>query len=223
MDFEDSIIPNEDFLKICEDRNKAVASWFKTDPLDIKLEVTKSKGGVLSKLDPGEAGLGVFSGYSTMYDVVLIASPQSIAPIFKDNLGKQITVLLDFALIKKYLKEKYFPEQKDFKLYNKYISNVLSKIASGNFQDTIIKNNIKFSFGKRPFTKEQELEIVFLIMLEKSGLEYIFNHLDSIFEDKDIKKTCFTIYKKSFNELVGQYQNELLEYEKKMKLTVGRR
>jgi len=208
---------------IFEDRNKAVAKWFGVEPKNPKINVCASKGMVASKIDPGAQGLGTFAGYSSMFDEIFIVNPVGVAPIFGDNLDKQILIFIDYCFVKYYLKQIYFPEQKDFKLYYKYVSDALAKVVSGNYQAEIVKNNVKYGFGIRPFKRDQELEIVFHIMLEKSGLNYIFEHLPKIMEDLDIKKTTFTIYKKSFNDLVGQFKKEMDDYEKELKLKVGRR
>ena len=62
-------------------------------------------------------------------------------------------------------------------------------------------------------------------MLEKSGLDFIYSHLDEIIKDEDVTKTIFKIYKKSFSELITQYQKELAEQDKKLAATFkpGRR
>ena len=72
-----------------------------------------------------------------------------------------------------------------------------------------------FVEGKR-YTKDKELLMVLYIMLEKSGIDFIFDHLDKMVKDCDIKKTVFSIYKKSIWDLVNPYQKELKEEERKL-------
>lgn len=107
-------------------------------------------------------------------------------------------------------------------MYYKPVAQVLSEICSGVFKPDITKFDIKIFLEEKRFTKEQELGMVLYIMSEKSGIDFIFEHLDTIMEDKDIKKTVFKIYKKSFNELVSQVQKELIKVDKKLKLAKGR-
>lgn len=209
------------FEKILEDRNRAISRLFKEEPRDVELRFYFSRSQIVAMIDPNGDSMGVLSGYADGSDYIMIAHPLVVQGLL-DDIDKGMLILVDYCLIKFYLCKKYFPQRTDFKMYHKYISDVLSEIASGKFQGDIAKFDIKMFSEERKYKKEQELQMILWIMLEKSGREFIFEHLDKIMKDLDIRKTVFTIYKKSFNELVSQVQKEVLEHEKKMKMIKGR-
>lgn len=203
---------------IVEDRNKAIAKRFGVEPFNVEVVLYFSKGALCTAINPNGEHMGIFAGYIKGQDKIHLAHPEIMAPIFRDNLNKQILILVDYALIKMYLNKIYYPNPQDFKTYYRSIAESLADITSGKFQEEIIKYTIKTFSSEKRYKKDQELSMVFYIMLKKSGLDYIYEHLKKIIEDCDIRKTIFHIYKKSFNDLIEQYQKEILEQEKKLRL-----
>ena len=210
---------SEFIQKLVEDRNNSIAKRFNEEPRDVKVKLFRSKGALVASLGPNGEEMGVFSGYADGADWIALMHPENVEQIFGENLNKEISILVDNCLTKFYLCQKYFPERTDFKMYYKYVSDALAQISAGNFKESIVKFDIKSYFEGRHYKKDSELMMVFYIMLQNSGLDFIYEHLDKIMEDKDIKKTIFTIYKKSFHELVYQIQKTLQEDEKKLQST----
>ena len=202
--------------KSIEDRNRVIAKRFGMKEEDVIVNLYRSKGPLAARIDPNGESLGVFAGYVDGSNEVLMMHPENVAPIFGDNLDKEMVVLGDYALTKLYMCKKYFPNRIDYKLYYKYLSEVLAQISAGNFKKNIVKFDIKTYFEGKKYRKEQEVGIVFHIMIENSGLDFIYEHLDKFVEDKDVKKTVFAIYKKSFSEFVTQIQRDILAEEKEL-------
>ncbi len=206
---------NQKIEAIVRDRNPIIAKRFNIEELDLTVKLYCSKGELAFKLDPnGEHS--VFSGYVDGSEEILLFHPANAGPIFGENIYREMGILIDYSLTKMYLCKKYFPNRSDFKMYHKYISDTLAKISSGSFSAPIAKFDIKSYSEDKRFKKDQEIIMVFYIMLEKSGLDFIYEHLDEIMKDLDIKKTVFTIYKKSFSDLISQIQRELEQEEKKL-------
>ena len=124
--------------------------------------------------------------------------------------------MIDYTLTKYYMNKKYFPTKEKFKYYYKYLAEELAKITSGIFQESILDFEIKNFSKEKRYSKEKELSLVFYIMLKTSGIDFIFSHLDEIVKDAEIKKTVFTIYRKTISELVVPIQKELKEKDRNL-------
>jgi len=207
---------DEKIRAIVEDRNKVIAKRFNLPEKDLKIELHFSKQKLLSEIRNTGDSLGVYCGYLDWTDKIHLIHPSTVTTIFKDNLNKEISIMIDYCLIKFYMCKKYWPEQKGFKLYYKHVSEQLAKISSGNYRENIIKFDMKIFVERKRYTPDKEIAIIFYIMLQKSGLDYIYEHLDKIIEDCDIKKTTFNIYKKSLWDLIAPYQKEIKEEERKL-------
>ena len=206
----------ERIKSIVEDRNKIIAKRFNFEPQEINVVLHFSRHKLLSEIRNSGDSLGIFCGFLPGSNIIHLIHPHMVKSVFKENLTKEYIIMIDYTLTKFYMNQKYYPTKDKFKLYYKYLTEELAKITSGNFRDNIIKFDMRtFVEGKR-YTKDKELLMVLYIMLEKSGIDYIFNHLDMMVEDCDIKKTAFSIYKKSIWDLVGPYQKELQEEERKL-------
>lgn len=209
----------EKIQKVVEDRNAVIAKRFDVESKDIGVELYHSTGVLRKKINPNDDLMGVFGGYIDGSDKILIAHPDAVSTIFGANLDKEIGILIDYSLTKFYMCNKYYPEIRDFKLYYKYISEALASITAGNFKEDIIKFDIKTYFEGKRYKKDKEIMMILYIMLNNSGTDFIYSHLDEIVEERDIKKTVFKIYRKSFSELIGTLQREILEEEKKLQKT----
>lgn len=211
--------------KIVEDRSAAIAKRFNTEVKNVDVKVYNSTNSLRVKINPNDDQMGVYGGYIDGSNEILLAHPAAMQPVYKENLDKELIILIDYCLTKFYICKLFFPELKDFKMYYKYISDILAQITSGNFRENIVKFEIKTYTEGKKCKKDKELIMVLFIMLNKSGLDFIYSHLEEIIKDEDITKTIFKIYKKSFSELILQYQKELQEQDKKLAATFkpGRR
>ena len=206
--------------QIVDDRNKVIAKRFNLKPRDITVNLHYKVDNLKKKVNlTGDNTLGVFAGYVDGLDSIEVAHPVAVEPIFVnyENLYKQFGIYIDYCLIKLYMCKKYYPEIQDFKRYHMFLTEGLAKITSGNFQKTSVEFLIKQYSDFKKFKKDEEVIMTFFVMIEKSGLDFIYSHLDTFEKDKDIKKSIMTIYKKEFKELIGLYQKEMIETEKKLK------
>lgn len=201
--------------KVLEDRNKAFAKMFKTDPLDVTLKLHMSRGVLVSSLGPNGDPMGIFAGYKDGEDYINVVHPAAVEGLFP-NIDKQMLILIDYCLVKFYLCKKYFPNDQDFKMYYKYVSDVLASIVSGDYREESIKFDLRMYEEDKRFKKDQELSMVFYLMMENSGTDFIFEHLDLIMKDCDIRKSIFIIYKKSFGELVKVGKKDALDEKRKL-------
>ena len=208
------------YKKVVEDRNKIIAKRFEMKPLDVTLKFYFSKGEIVSSLGPNYDGMGVYAGYVDGTDEIMVLHPDAAQGLL-DNIDKEILVLIDYALVKLYLCKRYYPNREDFKLYYKYVSESLATFSAGNYRENSIKFDIKMHFDGKKYRKEQELNMVFYVMFKNSGLSFIYENLDKIMLDMDIKKSAFNIYKKSINDLLKPEKEKVIE-EQKVKMELER-
>ena len=208
---------NKKIEAVLKDRNKVISKRFGVEEKEVGVELYYSTSQVVSKVGSHDERLGVFSGYKDYENSIVIAHPTAISPIFGDNIDKQISIMVDYCLIKFYLCKVYYPEVSDYKLFYKHFSAALSKVTSGNFQKGSLDFSIKqFSEHKR-YKKDEEIMLSLYVMLEKSGVDFIYSNLKVFMEDCDIKKSLMKVYKKEFKELIGLYKKELDDIDKKLK------
>lgn len=201
---------------LVEDRNKVIAKRFNFEVQNVGVHLHFARAKLLSEIRNSGDSLGIFCGFLDGRDFFSLIHPHMVKNIFKENLDKEYIIMVDYCLIKFYMNKKYYLKKSDFKLYYRYLTEEIAKITSGNFRKKIIEFDMKtFIEGKR-YTKDKELTMVLYIMLEKSGLDYIYEHLDMFTNDCDIKKSAFSIYNKTIMELVAPYQKELVEEERKL-------
>ena len=208
------------YKKVVEDRNEVIAKRFNMKPQDITLKFYYSKGEIVSSLGPNYDGMGVYAGYVDGTDEIMVLHPDAAEGLLSD-ISREILILIDYTLVKLYLCKKYYPNDEDFKLYYKYISESLATISAGNYRENSIKFDIKMHFDGKKYRKDQELNMVLYIMLKNSGLSFIYENLDTIISDIDIKKSVFNIYKKSINDLVKPEKEKVIE-EQKVKAELDR-
>ncbi len=208
------------YKKVVEDRNEIIAKRFNMKPLDITLKFYYSKGELVSSLGPNYDGTGVYAGYVDGTDEIMVLHPDAAQGLL-DNLDKEILVLIDYDLVKLYLCKKYYPNLEDFKLYYKYVSESLATFSAGNYRENSIKFDIKMHFDGKKYRKDQELNLVFYIMFKNSGLSFIYENLDTIMSDMDIKRSIFNIYKKSINDLLKPEKEKVIE-EQRLKMELER-
>lgn len=215
---------NEKIELIVRDRNKIIARDFNCEPRDVQLDLYSSPKQIAIKVDPNAETLGIFSGYLEPEDKIMIVHPNSVKGLFIE-IWKEISILIDYTLTKFYLCKKYYPKQEDFKLYHKYISDNLALFESGKVKDSIAIFEFKMFSQTKKLRKEQEIFLSFFIMRKYSGVKFIFEHLDEIIQDLNIKTTIKRIYNKPLELLLIAEKEKILLEEKKLKQTFrpGRR
>ncbi len=209
---------------IVKSRNEIIAKDFNMKPLDVKVKLLESTGAISSSLGPNLDKLGIFAGYRDWSDEILLINPHAVDGLFT-KLWPEMGVISTYSLVKMYLCKKYYPNENDFKLYHKYLSEVLAEIISEKFKEETARFDLKMHSSGKIYKKDKEIAIVLYLMKKNSGINFIFENLDLIMKDLDLKKTIFTIYKKNLDELIKPHQEKILEDEKKLKRTFrpGRR
>ena len=205
----------EKMRQMAADRNQAIAKWFDMEPVDLEVKLYFSTGQMRFLLDPNGEGTGVFGGYIEGQQAIHLAHPEPIAPIFGENLDKEMSVLADYALTKMYLTMKYFPEGHQFKIYYKYVAEYLAQLTSGSFKTSAVDFDIKMYPNKKP-KKEIGVAIGLFLMHYYSGLAFIYEHLDTIMQDCDIYQSIHSIYHKTMDDLIAQYKREKESEQKEM-------
>ena len=154
---------------------------------------------------------------------IMTIHPKMTGQLFQDP-KKEYEMLLDYALHKLYLFEKYGKNANPLAGYfNKYALEMAAQMLSGKFLDKIAEFEIKmYSRGKKFHKKELEVAMLLYIIRENSGKDFIYDNLDTIFTDCDIKKSMHSIYKKNFDDFLLPLKEELLaqtraEQDKKKK------
>ena len=202
---------------IVEDRNRVIAKRFGVEPRDIVVNLFYSTIALVAKVGSVHEKLGIFSGYVDYEDAINIGHPIAISPIFGNNLYKQVGIMIDYTLIKLYMCKVFYPNREGYKLFYKHFTDSLAKITSGNFQKTSVEFIIKNYNADKSYKKDEEAMMVLYVMLEKSGLDFVYENLKVFVEDCNIRKSVMTIFRKDISELIKLYQREMLETEKKLK------
>lgn len=215
---KDETISNK-IEKVVEDRNKIIAKRFEIAEENIDINLFHSAAQLRSHVFLVGETLGVYSGYLNYSNEISIINPPAVKTVFNDNMDKQIIIWVDYTLTKLYTCKKFFPTKETFGIFHKHLAESLAKISSGNYNKESINFDMRLYNETKKFKTNQELMIIFQIMIDNSGLDYIYEHLEKIEKDKDIRKTIFTIYKKSFNDLVIPIKKDLdLEFKKKYEM-----
>lgn len=206
------------FEALVKDRNKVIAKRFNMDERDVQVNFHFSKHQLYSAIRAGSDTMGIYCGYLNGTNEINLIHPSTVSTIFGANIDKEFIIMVDYCLTKFYMCKKYFPEKSDFNLFLKHLTEELAKISSGNFRKSIVEFDMKSFVEQRRYSKDKEFSMILYIMLESSGLDYIYEHLDEMVKDKNIKKTVFTIYKKSLWDLIEPYQKAIKEEERKVQL-----
>jgi DNA-binding transcriptional ArsR family regulator len=209
---------SEKIKLMVEDRNRKIAERFSMEPQEVTVHLHYSRSKLLTDIRFQGDSLGIYCGFLEDTNVIHLIHPSTVTAIFGENLDKEFIIFIDYSLTKFYFNKKYYPDMKDYKMYFKYLSEALAKISSGNFRKEIIQFDMKTFSPNRKYNKEKELMIAFYIILDKAGLDYIYEILDDLVKTEDIKKFIFEKFNKSFNELVENYKSEILEEERKAQI-----
>jgi hypothetical protein len=203
----------EKYLTILDKKNQLLAKKFTMEPQNVTLQFYDSKGALVGSLGPNQTGYGIYSGYVDGSNEIKVLHPNAAEGLLND-ISKEIGVLIDFALTKMYLCKKYYPNDKDFKLYHRYLSDAIGRITAGNYHEKSCKFDIKLWFEGIKYKKEQELGVALYLILKASGLDFIYENLDTIMEDLNISKSVEKIYNKPLKELIKPVKETILEEER---------
>jgi hypothetical protein len=138
-----------------------------------------------------------------------------------DNMEKNYDYLIDYFLYKIFLSENYKTKTENEEFFE-MTTEILSKILSNNFQSKIVEFDIKNFKEETKYTKKRETYMILYVLFKTSKENYIFELLEQIYKEANLKKTLEDIYKKNLSEFVTFYQEKLLEEEKKMSMIRGK-
>ena len=210
---------NEKLKLIVAQRNTLIAKSLQTDEVETLNFVLHTSLSTLQKtINPSSKSYGEFGGYKEYSSELLLAHPNNVVGLLED-VYKCLITWIDYILLKFYLNKKYFPNEKDFSLYYMHLSECLAQILSGKFKNSIAEFEIKMYSPEHKFKRYSEIACVLYIMREHSGNSFIYENLDILFRDKDIKKSIYDIYNKTLNEFIMPEHNKLLEKERELRKT----
>lgn len=201
---------HEMFRTMLKDRSKVIAKDLQVDEVDeieLILVNSKSKFGPFLVTQSTEFSIAYKEGSNQMMTI----HPKMTGQLFK-NPTEEYSLLIDYALLRMYLYEKYGKSANPMAGYfNKYALEMTAQVLSGKFLNKIAEFEIKmYEPGKKISKKELEVGMLLYLMRELSGAEFIYEHLDIIFEDCNPKKSIQKIYKKGFDELIMPIKERLL-------------
>jgi len=202
---------------IVEDRNKAIAKSLNSEELDVEVQIYASTEKLVSLVATADQRLGVFSGHVNFSKGIVLAHPNTVAPIFGEDIYKDFGVMIDYCLIKYYLCQRFYPEQSQYRLYYKYLTDILARIMTTYFNRKTVEFDIKMFSEFKKYTKAQEIFMALFVISEKKGIDLIMDNLDVLYEDCNIKKSIMKIYKKELKELIKISQEEMIKKERDLK------
>lgn len=142
---------------------------------------------------------------------IMTIHPKMTGQLFQEP-EKEYNVLLDYALLKVYLFEKYGKDANPMAGYfNKYALEMAAQILSDKFLSKIAQFEMKmYTPGKKFSKKELEVGILLYLMREESGKDFVYDNLDKVFEHCNPKKTLNEVYKKNFDDLILPIKEKLI-------------
>lgn len=206
---------HEMFRKSIMQKSKFIADKLKIDEIkeiELILVNSKSKFGPFLITQSTEFSIAVKEGENTQgVHQMMTIHPKMTGQLFQEP-EKEYNVLLDYALLKIYLFEKYGKNANPMAGYfNKYALEMAAQILSDKFLDKIAQFEMKiYTPGKKFSKKELEVGILLYLMREQSGKDFVYDNLDKVFEHCNPNKTLNEVYKKNFDDLILPIKEELI-------------
>lgn len=196
------------------DRSKIIAKKLGVDEaeqIELTLVNSKSKFNAFLITEKTEMAIAYKEGTNQMMTI----HPKMTGQLF-DNHEEEYALLIDYALLRMYLYEKYGKNANPMAgFFNKYALEMTAQVLSGKFLNKLAEFEIKqYEIGKKIAKRDLEVGMLLYLMRELSGSDFIYEHLDTIFEDCKPTKSVQTIYKKGFDELIMPIKERLLEEQR---------
>lgn len=207
---------HEMFRKIIEEKNNIITSKMNIKEIDeVELILVNSKSKISTFLITQETQFPI--AYKEGTNQIMTLHPKMTGQLFQ-NHEEEYSKLLEYALLKMYIHNKYGKDSAtQMGFFYKYCSETASQILSGKYLDKISEFEIKmYTMGKKITKKDVEIGLFFYLLKELSGIDFIYQNLDTIFQDQDVKKSLHTIYKKNFDDLILPLKEKLLEEQRKL-------
>ena len=201
------------FRRMISEKSKYISSKLGVEEQDVELILVNSKGKLATFLITTQE-LPYPIAFKEGTNQIMTIHPKMTGQLFQDHEG-EYGRLIEYALLKMYLWEKYGQKQQTDYFY-KHCSEIAAQILSDKYLSKIAEFEIKmYTRGKKISKKEMELGVFFYLMREMSGIDFIYDYLNTIFEEKDPKTSLHTIYKKNFDEMILPIKEKLLEQQRK--------
>ena len=207
---------HEMFRKIIEEKNKVITSKMNVEEVEeIELILVNSKSKISTFLITQETQFPI--AYKEGTNQIMTLHPKMTGQLFQ-NHEEEYSKLLEYALLKMYIHNKYGKNSaSQMGFFYKYCSETAAQILSGKYLDKISEFEIKmYTPGKKITKKDVEIGLFFYLLKELSGIDFIYQHLDTIFEEQNVKTSLHTIYKKNFDDLILPLKEKLLEEQRKL-------
>ncbi|MEC8220917.1 MAG: hypothetical protein VX028_02495 [Nanoarchaeota archaeon] len=199
--------------EIVERKNKEVAKLFGVEPdQNLVASFCDSTGYISSKIGSQERS---FVGYVDYSDEVLIIHPDAVDGLFTD-LWKEMEAITVYSLTKHYVCKNYFPEEDEFRLVHKYISDYVAELVSNKYKESIAKFEFRMYTPGKKLKKDVEVGVVLYMIDSLSGREFLIKNLQSIIDDANMKKTLKTLYNKTLDEMMMPLKEKTIEEDRKI-------
>ncbi|MFT4244362.1 MAG: hypothetical protein ACMXYB_02805 [Candidatus Woesearchaeota archaeon] len=208
-------IEHEMFRRIIEEKNNIITSKMNIKEVDeIELILVNSKSKISTFLITQETQFPI--AYKEGTNQIMTLHPKMTGQLFQ-NHEEEYSKLLEYALLKMYIHNTYSTKSTNqMGFFYKYCSETAAQILSGKYLDKISEFEIKmYSPGKKITKKDVEIGLFFYLLKELSGIDFIYQHLDTIFKEQNVKTSLHTIYKKNFDDLILPLKEKLLEEQRK--------
>ncbi|MFP4402336.1 MAG: hypothetical protein ACLFPL_03815 [Candidatus Nanoarchaeia archaeon] len=204
---------HEMFRAVIEEKTQFICHKLETQKQDVELILVNSKSKMSTFLITTQE-LPYPIAYKEGTNQIMTIHPKMTGQLFK-HPQEEYKALIEYALLKMYLWNKYGQnEQSDY--FYKHCSEIAAQILSNKYLSKIAEFEIKmYTRGKKISKREMELGVFFYLMREMSGIDFIYDHLDTIFEEKDPKTSLHTIYKKNFDDMILPLKEKLLEEQRR--------
>jgi hypothetical protein len=199
--------------EIVERRNKEIAKIFNVEVDDnLTVSFCDSSGFISSSIQTQERS---FMGYVDWSEEVLIIHPDAVNGLFTD-LWSEMEVITNYVLAKYYVCKHFYPNQDDFRLVHKYISDYVSELVSNRYKESIAKFEFRMYTAGKKLKKDVEVGVV-LYMIEKlSGRDFLIKNLPQIIQDANMKNTLKNLYNKTLDEMMLPLKEKTIEEDRKL-------
>lgn len=206
---------HEMFKTIVEEKNKIITSKMNIEEIkEVELILVNSKS-KLSTFLITATEIPFPIAYKEGTNQIMTIHPKMTGQLFQ-NHEEEYSRLIEYALLKMYIFNKYGKDSNaQMGFFYKYCSETAAQILSDKYLGKIAEFEIKmYTIDKKITKKDIEVGLFFYLLKELSGKDFIYQHLDTIFQDQDVRKSLHTIYKKNFNDLILPLKDKLLEEQR---------
>lgn len=201
------------FKEMITQKSNFITKKLGVEPVDVELILVNSKGKISTFLITTQE-IQFPIAYKEGTNQIMTIHPKMTGQLFQ-NHEEEYSKLIEYALLKMYLNKKYAQESQEG-FFIKHCIELAAQVLSDKYLSKISEFEIKmYTPGKKIKKKEIEIGIFFYLLRENSGVDFIYQNLDTIFKEQDVKTSLHTIYKKNFDDFLLPLKEKLIEEQRK--------